>query len=148
MLLTPMLVISGDSVDDEIRAHVDSQLASVDLDLCPAQLDALRADRLTFNLVALVPGLASYVIDTHIFGGIGPMGYIFDWLVGGAVPLSLALIAPWQTGDVQSAFWVGALGLYVIMRAAIVVTINDHVTVYNEHLDQRLAEHRSKGGSR
>jgi hypothetical protein len=126
-----------------LHAHADAVIAASDPgSLAPARRAALHVDRLTMSLGALVPVFGTSRLDGAVFGGVRPSAIVFDWVLGGAVPVGLAALALADTGLSSSArddlAWT-ALGLYAVTRVGILVIGNLHVSEWNRYIDVKLA---------
>jgi hypothetical protein len=119
---------------ERLRAHVAA------LDVSRATYDELDTSRATFVLTALIPGLGTYRLEKRVFGEVRPAGIVGDWLVGGAIPLGLAIgaYAADDPSTRKTLAWT-ALGLYAGTRVAILVIGNLHISAYREALAIRFA---------
>ena len=139
--------VAGDLAENqEIIDYVDETLEDVDVSaLSDDEVASLYANRVAFNFVALIPCIASLVIDTKIYGSPRPMAYVFDWFLGGAVPIALAIIAAFVEPTARDVLIGTALGVYGATRVAILFVINGHITTFNDEMARRLAELRPHG---
>ena len=132
-------VASADLLNNEgIHAHVDAQLA--------AGVTPELADHLTFSLEALVPILGSYELDQRVYGSTRPSGVIFDWILGGIVPLALGIGALATHGQTRRVLGWTALGLYVSTRIAVLTIGNLHVSEYNSRIELRVGGAQTPSG--
>lgn len=124
---------------DLLHAHVDRMFAGVDVGrLTPAQRDALYADRLTLMAGALIPVFGTWRIEDKVFGGLRPAGVIFDWGLGGAAPVGLAIAAFATTGTTRTVCAWTAIGLYAATRIGIMIIGNLHISAYNRAVSVHL----------
>lgn len=131
-----------------MRQHVAETFANLDLaKLDDAQREALYADRTTLTLGLLVPVLGTYRMEEKVFGGVRPAGVIFDWFLGGAVPLGLGITALATDGRTREVCAWTALGLYATTRLAILLIGSAHVSAYNEEVRGHLSSrsHADRG---
>lgn len=147
-LLVAARTASADFANNEaIHAHVDSLVASTDgAALAPDARRALRADRGTLTLGALIPIYGSYELDHKVFGGVRPAAIVFDWLLGGIVPAGLAITALASHGSTRSILSWSALGLYATTRVGVLIIGNLHISEYNRYLQLRLGVAESPRG--
>jgi hypothetical protein len=137
VVLVVVVVAAGtaraDLVNHELlRAHVDHVFAGVDVpQLTPQQREALYADRLSLMAGTLVPILGTWRVENKVFGGLRPAGVIFDWTLGGFVPLGLAIAALATSGRTRAICAWTALGLYASTRIGIMIIGNLHISAYN-----------------
>ena len=87
-----------------------------------------------------MPGWGTYRLEKIVFGEVRPAGIIGDWLVGGALPLGLAIgaYAADDPSTRRALAWT-AVGLYAGTRLAIIVFGNLHISAYREALKLKLA---------
>jgi hypothetical protein len=129
---------SADILNNELlHAHVDEVAAAAPTDAA-ARAD-LFADRTTLSLGALVPVLGTYRLDHQVFGSVRPSAVAFDWILGGAVPVGLGVVALLASGRTRSICAWSAVGLYASTRIAILTIGNLHVSEYNAYLHVKLA---------
>ena len=119
---------------DRLRAYVAA------MDTSNKTYDELDTSRAAFVATALVPGWGSYRLEKIVFGEVRPAGIIGDWLVGGALPVGLAIgaYAADDPSTRRALAWTAA-GLYVGTRLAIIVIGNLHISEYREALRVKLA---------
>ena len=152
-LLLASRVASADLANNEgIHAHVDAMLSHVDV----AALDAgrrrsLLADRLTLNLDILIPIVGSCALEEKVFGGLRPSAVVFDWILGGVLPVGLGATALLGDGSLspkaRSVLGWTAAGLYASTRLGILIVGNLHISDYNRYVKLRLGVVESRGGS-
>jgi hypothetical protein len=130
---------SADMMNNEaLHAHADEVVAAAPPASEPDARAALFADRVTLSLGALVPVFGTYRLDHRVFGGVRPSAIVFDWVLGGGVPIALGAAALATSGRTRDALAWTALGLYVSTRAAVLVIGNLHVSEYNRYLRVKL----------
>ena len=77
----------------KIRDHINSQLKDIDINsLSIEEKENRLLDPVRLNLNMLIPVYGSTVLDNTLYGNIRPPAYIFDWALGGFIPLGLLLI--------------------------------------------------------
>jgi hypothetical protein len=136
-------VAYGDLANNEaIHDHVDDVVRSVErAKLDPARRAALFANRLELSASALVPIYGSLQLDRKVFGGVRPAAVVFDWILGGVAPVTLAVIALEDTAlsnRTRSICAWTALGLYTSTRLGVLIVGNLHVSEFNRYLALRL----------
>lgn len=146
-------VASADALNNEgIHAHVDAMTIRAD----GAPFDASRrpsllADRLTLSLEMLVPIVGSCALEQKVFGEVRPSAVVFDWILGGVVPLGFGASAIAGEGalspQARSVLGWTAVGLYASSRLGILIVGNLHITEYNRYLDLRLGVVESRTGA-
>ncbi len=136
----------------KIHLQIDKELAEIDLEsLSLREKQDMLADPVRLNLNMLIPIYGSYVLDTKLYGDVRPPAIIFDWTLGGFIPLGLLFFTA-AKGDSLSAkarksMISTAIGLYLVTRIGVVITINEHIHQYNKYkseqlgLDQEAPEH-------
>lgn len=119
---------------DRLRAHVAT------MDVTAKTRDDLDTSRAAFIATALVPGWGTYRLEKIVFGEVRPAGIIGDWVVGGALPLGLAIgaYAADDPSTRRALAWTAA-GLYAGTRLAILVIGNLHISAYREALALRFS---------
>lgn len=122
--------------DAALHAHVDAEVA---------RGEVAEVGHLGLSLGALVPVLGSYRIDQAMFGELRPTAVVIDWILGGLLPLGLA-IAALSVEDRRAMFGWTAVGLYAATRIGVLVVGNLHVTEYNRYLHVRLGAASSAAG--
>jgi hypothetical protein len=125
--------------NEAIREHVDAEMAR----LASAPVDdsarhSLLASRLTLSIASLVPVLGSYLLDTKVYGEIRPAAILFDWILGGLIPASLAVAALALNGETRAVLGWTALGIYGATRVGVIVVGNLHIGEYNRLVQLRL----------
>ena len=114
--------------DEALHAQVDADVASG---------SAHPYDHLGFSLGALVPIFGTTRLDRAMFGDVRPTAVVVDWILGGLLPLGLAIAAV-AVEDRRAAFGWTAAGLYAATRIAILVVGNLHISEYNRYLHVRV----------
>ena len=99
---------------------------------------SLLASRLTLSIASLVPVLGSYLLDTKVYGEIRPAAILFDWILGGLIPASLAVAALALNGETRAVLGWTALGIYGATRVGVIVVGNLHIGEYNRLVQLRL----------
>jgi hypothetical protein len=134
-------IASADLANNEaLHDHVDA-LARTRVGVMGEVREALFADRLTLSLGALIPIFGTYRLDEKVFGSVRPSAIVFDWVLGGAAPLVLGVVA--LEGGALSPHtraivgWT-AVGLYAATRIGVLIIGNLHVTEFNRYLGLRL----------
>ncbi|MEP6859826.1 MAG: hypothetical protein ABJE66_04350 [Deltaproteobacteria bacterium] len=143
VLASPSLARADLANNEAIHEHVDAVVAGVDVTaLDPARTRALLADRLTLSLGALVPIYGSYKLDHKVFGDVRPAAVVFDWILGGFVPVGLGVTAlaggNALSSETRSILAWTAVGLYASTRIGVFVIGNLHISEYNRVLRLRL----------
>ncbi len=114
--------------DEALHAHVDAVLAE------GAPTDV---SRVSLSLGVLVPIFGTTRLDRAMFGEVRPTAVLVDWILGGLVPLGLAVAAV-AVQDRRAAFGWTAAGLYAATRIAILVVGNMHISEYERYLHVRV----------
>ena len=122
--------------DAALHAHDDAQIASGEV---------ADVGHVGLSLGALVPILGSYRIDQAMFGEVRPTAVVIDWILGGLLPLGLAIAAV-AVEDRRALFGWTAAGLYAATRIGVLVVANLHVGEYNHYLHVRLGAASSATG--
>ncbi|MCG8339088.1 MAG: hypothetical protein MJE63_31645 [Proteobacteria bacterium] len=127
----------------KIRDHVDFKLKDVNIDnLSPAEKKAWLVDPVRLNLNMLIPIYGSTILDNTLYGNIRPPAYIFDWTLGGFLPmgclLAVGLGGDNLSDDEKKDLVATAVGLYVLTRIGVFITINEHIYQYNKYMKIRL----------
>jgi len=123
-----------------IRNNVDKKIKGIDLAAMSQEDKAnLYADRFRLNINMIIPIYGSSILDTKLYGNVRPPAYIFDWFLGGIVPLiAIGIAAANVFPSANSALVVGGLTLYGLTRIGVYIAINEHIGVYNHYLDQKF----------
>lgn len=106
------------------------------------ELPRWLTDPQPLSLNMLIPVYGSYVLDNAVDGNIRPPAYVFDWSLGGFIPLGLILTAN-LAGDVISderkrGMVSAAVGLYLLTRVGVFMVINDQIDHFNNYVRVRL----------
>jgi hypothetical protein len=112
-----------------LRKHVDQLAEHGAVDEAP---------RVSLVLPTLIPGIGTYRVEKRVFGGLRPAGVVFDWGLGGAVPVTFGAIALGSSGRTRDVCAWTAIGAYAVTRLAILVIANLHISEYN----RRVRMHR------
>ncbi len=120
---------------DRLRAHVDDMFAHLDVATLDAQQrDDLYASRTAITAGLFVPMFGSYRLEHQMFGELRPSAIVFDWVLGGLVPIGLGVTALVTSGRTRKITAYTALGLYAATRIGIIVIGNLHVSEYNRQV--------------
>lgn len=127
----------------KIKDNIDRKLANLDIaSMSQQEKDDMLADQFRLNLNMLVPVYGSYVLDTKLYGDVRPPALIFDWTLGGFIPLGLLLISTLgkekMSTKQKNSLISTAVGLYLITRVGVYLTINEHIYQYNKYMKMRL----------
>ena len=140
VLLGPSIASADLANNEAIHDHVDALVRTQDGVTVDGR-SALSADRLTLSLGALIPIFGTYRLDEKVFGSVRPSALVFDWVIGGAAPLVLGVIAHEDgalSPHTRSIVGWTAVGLYAATRIGVLIIGNLHVTEYNRYLGLRL----------
>ncbi|MEP7123025.1 MAG: hypothetical protein ABJE95_19005 [Byssovorax sp.] len=140
--LVPRAASADPAGSQSIRDHVDATLLRLDVPAMTApEKQALLADRRTLNLGLLVPCYGSYALDAKVYGELQPAAVVFDWVLGGIVPVGLGVGAladrDLPSGTRAGLAWTAA-ALYVTSRVGVLIIANGHITDYNAAMRWRL----------
>lgn len=142
-LLTSISAHADLTGTQKIRDYIDFQLQDVDIQtLTMEEKEAWLVDPVRLNLNMLIPVYGSTILDNSLYGNIRPPAYIFDWTLGGFIPLGLIVaagLAGEQLSSNRKKALVGAaVGLYLITRVGVFITINEHIHQYNKYMKVRM----------
>lgn len=148
LLLSCMIILPGSAFADitgtqKIRDNVDKKLKDLDISsMSNEEKEKLLASPVRLNINMIVPIYGSYILDNTLYGSIRPPAYIFDWTLGGIVPLGLLGVSILgrnrYSGRKIKIMRITALSLYLVTRIGVFVTINEHIYQYNKYMKQRL----------
>ncbi|MBL9012754.1 MAG: hypothetical protein JNL83_01170 [Myxococcales bacterium] len=133
-VLAPMAASADILSHERLRAYVAA------MDTRGATYEQLDTSRAAFIATALIPGWGTYRLEKIVFGEVRPAGIIGDWLVGGALPVGLAIgaYAADDPSTRRALAWTAA-GLYAGTRLVILVVGNLHISEYRDALRVKLA---------
>ena len=138
-LVSIACALSPTAASADLLSHDRLEAYVAKLDVSNRTYDELDTSRAAFMATALVPGWGSYRLEKIVFGEVRPAGIIGDWLVGGALPLGLAIgaYAADDPSTRRALAWTAA-GLYAGTRLAIFVIGNLHISAYRDALRLRF----------
>ena len=127
----------------KIKDNIDKKLKDIDINsLSMDEKKGMLADQVRLNINMLVPIYGSYVLDNKLYGNIRPPAIIFDWALGGIIPLGLVCTSLiWKnrfSKRTVNILQLTALGLYLATRIGVLITINEHIHQYNKYMEIRL----------
>lgn len=133
-VLSPVAASADILSHDRLRAYVAA------MDTRGATYEQLDTSRAAFVATALIPGWGTYRLEKIVFGEVRPAGIVGDWLVGGALPVGLAIgaYAADDPSTRRALAWTAA-GLYAGTRLVILVVGNLHISEYRDALRVKLA---------
>ncbi|MBW1767161.1 MAG: hypothetical protein JRJ02_05780 [Deltaproteobacteria bacterium] len=131
----------------KIQEHIHKKLESLEIQaMSEDEKRDLLVNTLRLNLNMVIPVYGSYILDNTLYGNVRPPAIIFDWSLGGFIPLVLLLTVVMGKDKIsrkrKEAMIYTAVGLYIITRIGVIITINDHIRHYNEYIKIQV----SKGG--
>jgi len=134
---------------DRMRAHIDDMFAHLDVGAMSAQQRRdLYVGRASLTLGTLVPVLGSYRLEHAVFGELRPSAIVFDWVLGGLLPVALGVTAFATSGRTRKICAWSAIGLYAATRISIFVIANLHVSEYNRQVRLHLGAVESSSRDR
>ena len=143
ILLCPGIVLADLTGTSRIKSHADNKLEGLDIKkMSEDSKKDLLVSPIRLNLNMIIPVYGSYILDNSLYGNVRPPAIIFDWTLGGFIPLAMMLAAGIGRGSIslnrKKVLIYAAVSLYILTRVAVIITINEHIHNYNKYMKNRL----------